>query len=287
MAQAGGLLYVGSQSAATPIGAYDLATGVAVPGFTPIAGVAAYGLAVTGNTLYVAVENGSVIRTYNATTGALINDALVTGAANSFPASLAIAGNVLYVTFNDSGKVNAYDASTGATLAGFVPISVAIPFGVAVLGNTLYVSDNAAGGNVGAYNATTGAVINASFITGAGTFVEGLGVFNNTLYVASDTAHGVGSYDATTGAAINSTFITGLNSPFQLVIAIPPAPTVMGVSPASGPVAGGTGVTITRTGFTRPTTVGSTTQGRVSRSIVRRRSPSTRPPTQPAQWTWW
>ena len=255
VAQAGGVLYVGSNQAATGIGAYDQATGVAVPGFTPITGFTALGLAVLGNTLYVADRAGGNIRTYNATTGALINSAFVAGAANGSPADLAIAGNVLYVLKSVANTgVSAYDVNTGAALAGFVPISTSTYFSMAVSGNTLYVSSDNGGGSIGTYNATTGAAINAAFITGTGT-VRGLRVFNNTLYVSRFLNGAVGTYDATTGAAINSTFLGGPVGPFRLVVAIPPSPAVTGVSPASGPAAGGTSVMITGTGFTGPTTV--------------------------------
>jgi hypothetical protein len=76
--------------------------------------------------------------------------------------------------------------------------------------------------SVGEYNATTGAAINASFITGlAGN--PGLALSGNDLFVLTNGANGsgpgtVGEYDATTGAAINANFITGLVAPFSIVL---------------------------------------------------------------------
>ena len=88
----------------------------------------------------------------------------------------------------------------------------------------LYVINTPGGGGqvvVSKYNATTGAAINASFITGLInlTFAPdfGLAVSGNTLFVG-DVLGFVGKYDATTGGAINASFITGLHDPFGLAL---------------------------------------------------------------------
>jgi hypothetical protein len=89
----------------------------------------------------------------------------------------------------------------------------------------LYVTHEPGGaGVVGAYDAKTGAAINASFITGlnnpVGLVVKGS---TNTLFVAN-LASGqqgtatVGKYDATTGVAINARFIRGLNAATGLAV---------------------------------------------------------------------
>jgi len=81
-----------------------------------------------------------------------------------------------------------------------------------VSGNILYVANSdpsTVQQRVGAYNATTGAVINASFITGLGldSTPAGLALSGNNLLVADSFDH-VQEYNATTGAAINTSFIT-------------------------------------------------------------------------------
>ncbi len=84
----------------------------------------------------------------------------------------------------------------------------------------LYVA-NADGETVGEYNATTGAAINANFITGLNNDWE-LALSGNSLYVASyNGISTVGEYNATTGAAINANLITGL--PYSTELAIAPA----------------------------------------------------------------
>jgi hypothetical protein len=72
----------------------------------------------------------------------------------------------------------------------------------------LYVTQVQAG-TVSEYNATTGALMNASFITGLST-PNALLLSGNNLLVANE-AGSVGEYDATTGAAISQSFITGTN----------------------------------------------------------------------------
>jgi len=151
---------------------------------------------------------------YNATTGAAINANFISGLNE--PVALAVSGNTLFVAdiVGAAGTIGAYNANTGAVInANF--ISGLDPGGIAVSGNTLFVSSVA--GTVGEYNATTGAAINANFITGLSE-PGGLAVSGNGLFVASFSAKTVGKYDATTGAAINANFITGLNSPIGLAV---------------------------------------------------------------------
>ena len=75
------------------------------------------------------------------------------------------------------------------------------------------------GGNntVGEYDATTGATINATFISGQGLndpFAAVLGG-DNHLLISNSNNNTVGEYDAITGATINATFVNGqgLNGP--------------------------------------------------------------------------
>ena len=85
---------------------------------------------------------------------------------------------------------------------------------------TLYVA-NGTGNTVGEYNATTGAAINATLITGlsgpnGGPY--GLAVASNSLYVTTANGTTVGQYNATTGAVTNASFVTGLNGTYGLAV---------------------------------------------------------------------
>jgi hypothetical protein len=80
-------------------------------------------------------------------------------------------------------------------------------------------------GYVGKYDATTGAVIKAKFITGLGPYgiaVKGPNASfpHPTLFVAFAGLHpAVGKYDATTGEVIKADFITGPNfAPLTLAV---------------------------------------------------------------------
>ncbi len=84
----------------------------------------------------------------------------------------------------------------------------------------LYVTEVPPGvvlGFVGKYDATTGAAISPSFITGLNGPV-GLAVLGNKLFMANFFSGTVGKYDTKTGAAINASFITGLSFPIGLVL---------------------------------------------------------------------
>ena len=95
------------------------------------------------------------------------------------------------------------------------------PPALAVKDNTLFVSDY---DSIGKYDATTGAVIKADFITGLGE-VGGLAVFGSeekaVLFVTDRNEDGggtVGEYDANTGFTINRHFITGLDFPTGIAV---------------------------------------------------------------------
>jgi hypothetical protein len=75
------------------VGEYDATTGKAInPSF--ITGLSfPYGLAVSGNTLFVA--NDSVVGEYDATTGKAINPSFIMGL--NYPSGLALSGSTLFV----------------------------------------------------------------------------------------------------------------------------------------------------------------------------------------------
>jgi hypothetical protein len=83
----------------------------------------------------------------------------------------------------------------------------------------IYVSQ-IANNTVGEYDASTGAAINASLITGTAT--AGLALSGKDLFVPHQLVGAIGDYDPSTGAAINANLITGLASPYEnAVVAVP------------------------------------------------------------------
>ena len=104
-------------------------------------------------------------------------------------------------------------------LRAFYPfvIAIAVPWAMSTNAQAqLYLTQEDAG-VVSKYDAKTGAVINANFITGL-SFPAGLALRGNTLFVVNNLNGTVGEYDATTGATINANFVTGLSTPFGLAI---------------------------------------------------------------------
>jgi hypothetical protein len=161
------------------VGKYNARTGGAInSGFISL--TAPEGLAVAGKTLYVTDLLDNKVGTYNPTTGGVINASFVTTGLNN-PVALALSGTTLFVsnaaitTGRGAGTVGAYNANTGAVINASFISGLTSPVSLALVNNTLYVSNSgspASGGNpavpgtVGTYDATTGAVINASLITG-------------------------------------------------------------------------------------------------------------------------
>src|SRR5437016_400093 len=78
----------------------------------------------------------------------------------------------------------------------------------------LYVSQQG-NGTVGKYDATTGAAVNASFITGT-YFPVSLALLSNTLFVGNNGVSTVSKFDATTGAG--GVFFGGVTGPVKLAL---------------------------------------------------------------------
>ena len=203
-------LYVGTWSPAT--GTYDATTGAPInPNLIP--GQYAEDILLVGNTLYL--TGGSSVRSFNATTGALIS-------GNAFPDTsgvldLAIQGNILYV-LNNTRKVRTYDATTGTLInANFADYSSFgfTAFCIFVTGNDLYVGGT--GHSIAKFDATTGALVNPNFMSGF-SFVTGMAVLGNELYVSDANQSRVGKYNAASGAVINPTFVIGISFPYDVAI---------------------------------------------------------------------
>jgi hypothetical protein len=107
----------------------------------------------------------------------------------------------LYVSDLGNDTVGEYDPSTGDSIAGFTIISgLNDPEALAVSGTNLFVLD-ASTGIVSQYNATTGATINGSLITGLNQS-GGLAISGGDLYVGTD--GNVAEYDLETGFRVTS-----------------------------------------------------------------------------------
>ena len=216
-------VYVASQFSST-VGEYDATTGAAINTSFITGLLKPQNLVLSGDELYVTNLIDSFFWTvgkYDAASGAAINSLLIQGA--NPPQGLAVAGNSLYIS--NTNTVAEYNATTGAAM-NLAFISLRTPEGLAVSGNNLYVLYVTGTSTVGTtrpasyvseYNATTGALINPTLVTGL-VQPKGLVISGNSLYVGSAFSKTVGEYNATTGAPINASLITGLNPPQGLAI---------------------------------------------------------------------
>jgi hypothetical protein len=183
LAVSGNTLFVvggGTSAGAGKIGEYDASTGTVINANLITGLTEPRTVAVSGNTLFVTRKGSGppgsilpcIVSAYNATTGEVIKADFITGLRN--PQGLAVSGNNLFVADSDRDAISEYDAKTGAVInANFIVgvradgvVQFKVPVGIAVSGNDLFVTNNVANGMVGKYNATTGASIDADFISG-------------------------------------------------------------------------------------------------------------------------
>jgi hypothetical protein len=217
-AQAAGVLVVANASGqSNTIGEYNATTGATIqtPFITP-PGNGGHSLAVDGsnhlfetNSVFMP-PNGyqSTIGEYNATTGAAINTAFISGQGLTFRGAIALDGNHLFVTCggNPGSTVAEYDATTGAMInANFINLNqglqVAGSMAIDAANNHLFVVDY---NDIREFDATTGATLNYYFAhadTPGPLAVDS----HNHLFVGTN---GVIEYNSITGAVINPNFIT-------------------------------------------------------------------------------
>ena len=225
-----GMLYL-ADFGENQIRTFNAATGAETQiGFANAAGLGSpYGLALNAGVLYVANYGGNTVTAYNAATGATVTSGFTAPTGLNRPIGLAVNATTLYVANAGNGTLVAFNLATGTPV--FAVAGLTSPRGVALFGNDLFVANGGSANTVGEYNATTGAVINASFVTGLSAPV-GLAVLGNRLLVANTSGNTVGAYGIPATAAFGnvptsstpSFLSTGLNGPdFVAVVPEPSA----------------------------------------------------------------
>jgi hypothetical protein len=208
---------------------YDASTGSLVnSSFITTLGAGGNGFAQSGSVIYASSINPSTMGTYDAATGAALNAAFISG---SGAGGIAVSGTNLF--WRRTSGIAEYDAISGAPINltfASLPGGGTTPYSIAIQGNTIYVGTRAGqSGQISEYDATTGALIDANFITGlTGSGQLPLAIAGDDLFVGSGTT--VGEYDVSTGAAINANFIAGLPGNVS-ALAVGP---VAAPAPASG-----------------------------------------------------
>ena len=76
---------------------------------------------------------------------------------------------------------------------------------------------NSGAGTIGEYDATTGATINASLVSGLSS-PRGIAVSGGNLFVVNGSAGTIGEYNATTGATVNASLVSGLIFPEGIAV---------------------------------------------------------------------
>src|SRR4051812_21436763 len=143
-----------------------------------------YSLAASGSDLYASNTDTGTIGRYT-TAGATVNASFISGL--TAPIGLAISNGSLYVldAINGaagSGKIFKFDASLGG-VAGTPLVTGLTAYGLALVvsGNNLFVG-NETSSQIDKYDATTGALLNAAFISGVSN-PRGLVVSGSSLFV--------------------------------------------------------------------------------------------------------
>ncbi len=121
--------------------------------------------------LYYVDANTNTVTAYNTTNKATAFTINTMNTAQGItPLFVAVTGNYLFVSNASSGTVSEYNAATGALLNASIVNGLSTPRGLAISGNTLYVSYGNASNGVADYTLNlannSASVITTSFVTG-------------------------------------------------------------------------------------------------------------------------
>jgi hypothetical protein len=238
------------------LGRLDLGTGA----FTQFgSAVQLVGLGEVAGTLFADTAGSGTLYTVNRTNGTLT-------AVGSATIGFQVFGSTTNGLFALDNGMNLYSvdpASGAATLIGPTGLNPPDHNGLSSGSGTLYYTQQ--------FGTSTPTVYTLNLSTGAATLVGSIPavfgpvVIGGTLYAESWVpctanppgicAQSIYSFDPATGT---SALVSNVSTPMQEIsdgLAPALAPTITAVSPASGPLAGGTSVTITGSGFTGATAV--------------------------------
>lgn len=204
-----------------------------------------------GATLYVPDFIGN--RLYVISTATNTITATLTGFSRPIGVAVTPDGSTAYVANATAGTVSVISTATDTVTATIAVGSLPHFFAITPDGSTVYVT-NTGSANVSVISTATNTVTGA---IGVGFDPQGIAIntSGSTVYTANDASNSVSVIDTASNAVTNT---IGVGSgPFALAIAnLPvPVPVVTAISPASGPLSGGTTVTITGSNFTGATAV--------------------------------
>jgi IPT/TIG domain/Carboxypeptidase regulatory-like domain len=186
----------------------------------------------------------------------------ITGTSLSSASGVKFGTTAGTITANSAASVT---ATAPAETAGTVDVTVTTLAGTSALSSADRFT-YAAAPTVTALNPTSGSVTGGTAVTIAGTNLSGATAVRFGTTAGSVTADSATSITATTPAEVAGTVDVTVTTAggtsaassadhYTFAAAPPPAPTVVGINPLSGPTAGGTAVTITGTNLSGATSV--------------------------------
>ena len=201
------------------VGVYDGKTGTFDP--TLVTGLhGPQAIAEAAGKLFVVNSATGTIGEYDAEAGTALNPALIMGLHGRV--GIAAFGDNLFVTSAATHRIDEYSATTGQLIQlGFVMgLKLKGPAELTVAGGNLFVVNSTASKNsesIGEYNATTGATVNSSLVTGLHGRVD-IAVSGTNLFVTNVPKGSIDEYDAVTGALLTAGFVTELHGPSDIAV---------------------------------------------------------------------
>jgi hypothetical protein len=186
-----------------------------------------FGIVVSGSDMLVLNYNTGKIGEYT-TSGATVNASLISlgsgGQATSPGAGLAVAGSDLALSGSDLFVVDQMDTigeytTSGATVNSSLISGLSGPYGIAISGSDLFVTNTHGGGTgdgtIGEYT-TSGATVNATLVTGLSE-PAGIAVSGPDIFVVNDGSGSIGEY-TTSGSTVNASLVSGLSEPVGIAM---------------------------------------------------------------------
>jgi YVTN family beta-propeller protein len=211
------------------------------------------GLAITpdGSSLYVPDFIGNTLSVVSTATSTVT--ATMTGFSRPIGVSVTPDGSAAYVANATASNAVAIDTATNTVTATIPAGSLPHYFAITPDSATAYLT-NTGSASVSVIDTATNTV---TATIGVGFDPQGDAITPDgaTVYVANDASDTVSAIDTATNT-VTATIPVG-SGPFALAVAnVPvPVPAVTGISPTTGPLSGGTTVTITGSNFTGATGV--------------------------------
>jgi len=156
--------------------------------------------------MFVVSENPSRVGEYT-TSGAVVNASLI---SLPDPVAIALSGSNLFVTDTYLNNISEYPTS-GAIVNSSLVSGLSAPWGLAVYGDNLFVTNENFGGQpntgtIGEYT-MSGAVVNSSLVSGLSGAV-GIAVDGTNIFVGNSDSNTIGKYTMA-GSTVNATLIAG------------------------------------------------------------------------------